>query len=72
MIRPIIRRRQIHLYYCVLLLYVADDDGSDTKEELDNGKKNIMETGGKAYINVPYVLPKNYRYFLFVILNIII
>ena len=70
MIRQIIRRRQIHLYYCALLLYVADDDGSDIKKELDNGKTNIMETGGKAYINVSYDLPKDY--FTCVILNIII
>lgn len=55
MIRQIIRRRQIHLHYCVLLLYVADDDGSDIKEELDNGKTNIMETGGKATYHTFYM-----------------
>lgn len=70
MIRQMIRCRQIHLYNCVLLLYVADDDDSHIKEELDNGKTNIIETGGKAYINVPNVLPKNY--FTWVIRNIII
>lgn len=58
------------MYNCVLLLYVVDDDGSYIKEECDNGKINIIEIGGKVYINVLNVLFKNY--FIWVILNIII
>lgn len=55
MIRQIIRSRQIHLYYCSLLLYEADDDDSDITEELDNGKTNIMETGGRAMYHTFYM-----------------
>lgn len=43
------------MYYCVLLLYVVDDDGSDIKEEFDNGKINIMEIGGKVMYYMFYM-----------------
>lgn len=56
--KNIIRRKIIQR--CVLLLYVAVDEGSSIKEELDNEKTKIMETGGKAHTTILSVLPENF------------
>lgn len=59
MINKNIIRREI-IQRCVLLLYVAVDEGSSIKEELDNEKTKIMETGGKAHTTLLSVLHEHF------------